>query len=46
MEAAYIVGGSAHYALPSNCQPKIQPVIAAFLAGEFRRQPVLSDNIA
>ena len=31
-------------ALPSDHRPKIQPVIATFSAGEFRRQPALSDN--
>ena len=35
---------SAHCALPSDRQPKIQPAIATFSAGEFRRQPALSDN--
>ena len=40
----YVVGGSAHCALPSDHQPKIQPVIAALLAGEFHRQLALSDN--
>ena len=34
----------AHCALPSDRQPKIQPAIATFSAGEFRRQPALSDN--
>ena len=37
---------SAHCALPSDCQRKIQPAIATFSAGEFRRQPTLSDNTA
>ena len=37
---------SAHCALPSDRQPKIQPAIATFSAGEFRRQPALSDNTA
>ena len=35
---------SALCALLIHCQPKIQPAIAAFSAGEFRRQPALSDN--
>ena len=35
---------SARCALPSDRQPKIQPAIATFSAGEFRRQPALSDN--
>ena len=35
---------SACCALPSDLQPKIQPAIATFSAGEFRRQPALSDN--
>ena len=30
--------------LLSHHRPKIQPLIAAFSAGEFRRQPALSDN--
>ena len=37
---------SAHCALPSDRQPKIQPAIATFSASEFRRQPALSDNTA
>ena len=37
---------SACCALPSDRQPKIQPAIATFSAGEFRRQPALSDNTA
>ena len=37
---------SAHCALPSDRQPKIKPVIANFSAGEFCRQPALSDNTA
>ena len=37
--------GSARCALPSDRQPKIQPAIATFSAGEIRRQPALSDNI-
>ena len=35
---------SAHCALPSDRQPKLQPAIATFSAGEFRQQPALSDN--
>ena len=35
---------SAHCALPSDRQPKLQPAIVTFSAGEFRRQPALSDN--
>ena len=35
---------SACCALPSDRQAKIQPAIATFSAGEFRRQPALSDN--
>ena len=35
---------SAHCALLSDRQPKIQPAIAIFSAGEFRQQPALSDN--
>ena len=35
---------SACCALPSDRQPKLQPPIATFSAGEFRRQPALSDN--
>ena len=35
---------SAHCDLPRDCQPKIQPEITTFSAGEFRQQPALSDN--
>ena len=35
---------SVHCALPSDRQPKIQPAITTFSAGEFRRKPALSDN--
>ena len=35
---------SAHCALPSDRQRKIQPAIATFSAGEFHQQPALSDN--
>ena len=35
---------SAHCALPSDRQPKIQPAIATFSASEFHRLPALSDN--
>ena len=41
---ANAVGESACCALPSDCQAKIQPVIAAFLAGEFDPQPAFCDN--
>ena len=41
----FAVKESACCALPCAHRPKIQPVITAFLAGEFRRQPALS-NIA
>ena len=37
---------SACCALPSDLQSKIQPAITTFSAGEFRRQPALSDNPA
>ena len=40
----YAVDGSACCALPSDHRPKIQPMIIAFLAGEFRRQPALGDS--
>ena len=39
----YAIGERACFALPSNRQPKIQLVVAAFAAGEFHWQSVLSD---